>query len=36
MRNRFAIVGDGKLNALFFAAGPAGGTHGAYGRIDSR
>ena len=23
-------------NTLFFAAGPAGGTHGAYGRIDSR
>ena len=23
-------------NTLFFAAGPAGGTHGAYGRIDSK
>ena len=23
-------------NTLFFAAGPAGGTHGAYGRIDAK
>ena len=29
-------INNQPTNTLFFAAGPGGGTHGVYGRIDNR